>query len=139
MIDDYRIDDKEGILKYISVFYGSNKNYLSGETCDISSTHDFVLDSLLSVLKSDDVEEFDERANTIEVISNKSYVLSDVVECVILPESLLKNKSVKQWIKDYKINFKRYQTRKLCAPNRYNEVIFQKVIEYFQEGGYINE
>ncbi|MCM1284728.1 MAG: hypothetical protein NC213_10500 [Acetobacter sp.] len=137
-IEHYLIDDKNGILKYISVVYGSNKNYMFGEIFDKLPPHQKPeLTSLFDLLKSDNVEEYDERANTIEIISDESYVLSDIVKCVILPDSLLKNDTVNEWLKNTVAKCKTYETRRLCPPNRYNEVIFQKVIEYFKEEGYI--
>lgn len=138
-IDNYLINNKSGILKYISVIYGSNEKYIYGEV--FSNLPDYnkpELESLFNLLKSDHVEEYDERANTIEVISDESYVLSEIVKFVILPDCLLKDDTIKAWLDTNNIEYDIYRTRKLCAPNRYNEVIFQKVLDYFEKEGYLN-
>lgn len=140
-IDTYIISEGyKGIQKYISTIYGSNENYINGDVVENLPECDHIeIPALIKLLKSDDVNEYDERANTIEIISNESYKLSEIVEYVILPYALLKDASVKNWLIDNKIKYETYRSRKLSAPNRFDEVVFQRVLSYLIKEGYIIE
>lgn len=128
-----------GILKYISVIYRTNERYLNGEVLNLKKSNIIEIDSLFRLLRTESAFEMDERAYTIEIISNESFVLSDIVEYVILPNSLIKEKSVTKWLSTNNIEYETYRVRKLCDPGKYYEAIVQAAFNYLIRKGLIDE
>lgn len=146
-IDEFELDNSiESILKYITIFFRNNDNYIRGQTIINTKGHDPYIDGLISILNAQGTHEIDDRAHTVEVISQECIFLNDAIECVIIPEDLLREDRIKAFLEQYNIRHMEYTVRTLTAPSRYNEVVFEKVMEYlkfredgnkFQKGGKI--
>lgn len=123
----------EGIQHYIQVFFGNNDNYVRGEavlTQHISN--DPHVSALVSILNAVGAQLFDERAITVEAISHENISISDVVECIILPENLLRDENILSFLDSNQMHYITYTVRRLTAPSRYNEVVFEKAMEYIK-------
>lgn len=77
--------------------------------------------------------DIDERTNTVEVISNECVTLREAVECIILPNNMLRDRTVKNFFDKYKIKYKTYRFGTLMKPERYYEAVFQLTMEYISE------
>ena len=137
-LDNFELDNTvDGIRQYVEVFFGSNYNYIQGQASIEKATVDPYINGLTSLLTANGAFEIDERARTIEVISRNDVPVNTAVECIILPEILLREPEISKYLEDNKIYHMEYSVRKLTAPSRYNEVVFQKAMEYIrmQKGG----
>ncbi len=154
--DYYLGNDKNEIKKYITVFYSNNDNYLRGTPtkCHIGgrvisienkdsqkeSEIEPSIVKLIRLLNCDGEFDFDERSRTIEVMTEKSIDIIDSVELIIMPDNLAENKNVKEFLDNNKdIEYKTYYHRPLAKADRFNEAVFQKMIEYMKEKGLLNE
>lgn len=135
-IEEFELDNTvDSILKYISIFFGNNENYIMGQSTVLPSSvaaDDPVIKGLVSLLTSTGAFQFDERANTIEIMSRNSIPISTSIECVILPENLLRVSSINRFLQDNNIYHMEYTVRLRTAPSRYNEVVFEKAMEYIK-------
>lgn len=139
-IDDFEINGSvDSILKYISTFFGSNDNYIRGRAIINEKAFDPYIDGLTSILNARGEEEIDDRAHTIEITSQNSILLSEAIECVVMPEDLLREDSIKAFLDCNNIFHLEYTVRTLTAPSKYNEVVFERVMDYlkFRKGGEI--
>lgn len=120
------------ILKYVSVMFGTNANYIYG-ICKQKKSDLMEVQALLNMFNANGAFHIDERANTIEIISKKNIRLTDAIQCLILPENLLRIKEIARYIKKNNIPYTTYKIRRLTAPERYNEVVFQLAMNYIAE------
>lgn len=132
-IEEFELDNTvDSILQYIKVFYGNNDNYICGKATIASSTDDPCINGLINLLTATGAFQFDERANTVEIMSSTSVPINTVVECIILPENLLRVPFIAKYLNDNKIFHMEYTVRLRTAPSRYNEVVFEKAMEYIK-------
>lgn len=135
-LDDFELtSSRSGIQEYIQIFFGNNQNYIQGEAIIKNVLESPCVKALVSILNATSNTSFDERANTVEVISHKSILLKDAVECVILPENLLRDSCIEEYLSKNGISHMEYTVRKLTAPSRYNEVVFDRAMEYIKKRG----
>lgn len=132
-IDEFQLPNTvTGIQDYIKTFFGNNENYINGEAnlgqLDLNACQH----SLLKLLNANGIFRFDERAVTIEVISQNSIALLGNVECVIVPQNLLRDDNIMNYFKACNIQYLSYNVRKLTSPSRYDEVVLQKALEYLK-------
>lgn len=137
-IDDFELENNtEQIQAYISVIFNNNNNYIEGVAYKQESTY-LEIKSFLNMLNAKGAFDIDERANTVEIISKENIEIKNTVECVILPKSLMKIKEVNNFFVDNKIEYKTYTVRRLTPPMRYNELVFELVMEYLNEKGTVD-
>lgn len=134
-LEDYKLDTNiEAIQSYITVMFGDNDNYIDGRCIQVE--YDIAeIDVLIRMLKPSGAFDIDERSNTVEVISNNSVDIIDAVECVILPNNIMRDRRVKDFFDKHKIKYKTYRFRPLTKPDRYYEVVFQLAMEHIYERG----
>lgn len=126
------------IKQYIKLFFDNNDNYLRGDPSSIADVDDPYIDGLISIHNTTGEEEIDERANTIEVICNRNIGICDNVACIIMPDTLKRSKKINAFLKKHsEIECKTYAVRRLTAPDRYNEIVFQRAMDYLGEKGII--
>lgn len=136
-IEDFELENNvDAILSYITTIFKNNKNYIDGVACKKESDY-LEIESFLNLLNAKGAFDIDERANTVEIISKESVSIKDVVECIILPESLMERKEVFKYINNNNIRYKTYGIRKFTLPMRYNETIFNLAMEYLSESGMV--
>lgn len=134
-LDNYELDNNlDSILAYISVMFGNNEDYLNG-ICHQKKSKLVEIQALLNMLNANGSFQVDERANTVEIISKRNLKLVDAIECLILPKNLLRVKEVAAFIEENRIKYKGYNIRRLTAPDRYNEIVFQLAMEYINIKG----
>lgn len=134
-IEDFELENSiDSILAYISVVFDNNKNYIYGISCKHESDY-IEIDSFLNLLNAKGAFDIDERANTVEIISKENINIKDVVECIILPKSLMKRNEIYEFIVNNNIQYKTYNVRRLTPPMRYNETVFELAMEYLRENG----
>lgn len=138
-IDDFELENTiEETKRYIEVFFEDNDGYLAGQPSSVRNTDDPYVEGLISIHNITGEEEIDERANTVEVIANRNVSIEGNVECIIMPDALKKSRKVQNYLDKHKeIECRTYVARRLTAPGRYNEVVFQKAMDYLKEKGYI--
>lgn len=125
-IESFEINNSISDIKaYISAVFHNNMNYLIGESMYTTDENDTCLNSLFKMLSANGSFKIDERANTIEIISNKPVSIKDAVKGVVLPENLLRKKQIADFISRNNIRHYTYTIRNLTAPSRYNEVVYQ--------------
>ena len=140
-LGEFELDSSlKAILTYIAIFFESNDNYIRGQTVIGIKENNPYINGLISILNAQGTHKIDDRAHTVEVISQECVSLKDAVECVIIPEDLLREDSIKAFLDQYNIRQMEYTVRTLTAPSRYNEVVFEKVMEYLKirKGGKIS-
>lgn len=120
------------IMAYISVIFGNNKNYIEGTPIK-NHAEDTHVDALLNLLSAKGGFEFDERSNTIEVISKKPIDISQNVLGIVLPENFLRKAEISCFINENSIKYKTYHVRNRTSPLRYNEVVFQLAMQFIKE------
>ena len=134
-LDDFELSNScDGVQQYVKVFFGNNENYIHGSAIVRGPHEDPYVDALVRILNATGSFEVDERANTVEVISCDDVSVRDSVECVILPENLLRDVSIREFLDKNRIYHMEYTVRRLTAPSRYNEVVFEKAMEYIRMG-----
>jgi len=132
-INNFEIESNlQKIKAYISLVFSNNEDYINGIS-HISKHEDRYLNSLFRMFNADGSYEFDERANTIEVISNKSVNLHDAIEYIILPSSFMRIEDISKFIINNNIEYGTYSVRSFTAPSRYNEVVFQMAQKFIKD------
>lgn len=130
---NYQLDSNLDTIKtYISTLFGDNDNYIDGR-CIQTDDNLMEIELLIKLLNATGAFEIDERANTIEILSTEQSLIEDVVECIILPNSLLRDPRIKDYLSTHNIQYKTYRFRTLTKPDRYNEAIFHLAMEYINE------
>ncbi len=134
-LENYKLENSiESIQEYIAVMFGNNDNYIDGKCIQIE--YDLAeIDVLIHMLNANGAFDIDERSNTVEVISNNSVNIKDMVECIILPNAIMRDRRVKEFFDKNKIKFKTYHYRPLTKPDRYYEAVFQLAMEHIDERG----
>lgn len=132
-LEDYRLKSElEIICSYIKVMFGNNDNYLSGKC--IQSDYDLPeIRCLINMLNPKGAFDIDERSNTVEVISDGNVYLKDVIECIILPDEMLRNRHVKEFLAKHSIKYKTYRFKPLSKAERYYELICHLAMEHIEE------
>lgn len=134
-LENYKLDSSLGAIQsYISVMFGNNDNYIDGKCIqteyDIAEIH-----VLINMLNANGAFDIDERANTVEVICDKDIDIYDAIECVILPNNIMRDRYVKDFFNKNNIKYKTYRFRPLTKPERYYEAVFQLAMEHIDERG----
>lgn len=132
-LENYKLNNNlEAIQSYISVMFDNNENYIDGKC--IRSEYDLAeINILINMLNANGSFDIDERANTVEVILDNSVTIKDVVECVILPNNIMRDRNVKNFFDKYHIKYKTYRFRTLTKAERYYEAVFQLAMEHISE------
>lgn len=132
-LDNFELENNtDAILAYISVMFENNEDYLNG-ICHQVESNMMEIQALLNMFNAKGSFQVDERANTLEVITEHNVRLADAVECIILPKNLLRVKEIREFIRDNNVMYKAYNIRRLTSPDRYNEIVYQLVMEYLDE------
>ena len=132
--EDFEMDNtREGISQYIEVFYGNNDNYIEGDSQKHKDTGDPYVNALDSLHGATGMQEFDDRAITIEVITRHSVPVDINVECIILPNKLMLNDNISEFITNHNIHYIEYKIVPGIAPSKDNAVVMQKALEYLDE------
>lgn len=124
--------DEKGIKTYLSFMFENNNNYFDGIATKRDLTGEPNIDALINMMTSSGTMKFDERARTIEVISNESIQLKDALKCIILPENLLQDKNISSFLSNNRIDTITYKTRQLVHPTKYYGQIFEKAMNYIE-------
>ena len=134
-IKDFELDTGiEEIKRYIEVFFTNNYNYMRGKASEVKDVGDFYVDGLIQIHNIVGHTQFDEKTNTIEVVTKNEVSVSDVIECIIMPEPLSRDSKIKPFIHNHSnIDYRYYDVPTLSAPCMYNAVVYQKVMDYFRE------
>lgn len=137
-LEDFELGNSlDFIQKYIAICFTNNNNYILGEPTLNSSVNNPIVDAFISLINANGTHSIDERSRSIEIITETNVPIKDSIEHIILPEGLLKNQAVKDFIDTNRIDYSTYVFHNLTAPARYNEVVFQKALEYIRKrGGY---
>lgn len=137
-LEDFELENSlDFIQEYIAVCFTNNYNYILGEPTLTGSVNSPIVDAFISLINANGTHSIDERSRSIEIITETSVPLKDSIEHLILPEGLLKNHAIKDYIDTNRIDYSTYVFHNLTPPARYNEVVFQKALEYIRKrGGY---
>lgn len=132
-LDDFELTNScDGVQQYVKVFFGDNEHYIHGNAILHEMHDDPCVDALTRILNATGAFEIDERSHTVEIITRKNVSVKDSVECVIMPENLLRDASIREFLDQNGIKHMEYTVRRLTAPSRYNEVVFEKAMEYIR-------
>lgn len=133
-INEFELDNNcNAIRAYISVVFETNVKYLRGISGPKVDENTYV-NSLLKMLSANGAFEIDERSNTIEVICKKAIDISKEVRGIVLPENLKRKQIICDFIDNNNINYRTYEVRNMTAPTRYNETVFQLVMQFIKGG-----
>lgn len=136
-IEDFELENNvDAILSYVATVFSNNKSYINGFACKKESDYPEI-EAFFNLLNAKGSFDIDERADTVEIISKVSVKIKDVVECIILPESLMERKEISKFIINNSIKYKTYIVRRFTLPMRYSETIFNLVMEYLSENGMV--
>lgn len=132
-INEFEIpNNTHAIQAYVSYMFGTNDNYLDGSAIYRGHTGNPYIDSLINMNTAKGTMKFDERARTIEVISNSDIKIGSAVKCVILPKNLLQDNNIVNFLKENNIDIIDYRTRQLVHPTKYYSQIFELAINYIE-------
>ena len=135
-IDNYALNtDLESIQKFVDVFFNDNDNYIKGISKTPSCINDTYIDSLINLFNATGSFAIDERARTIEIISDESVKLKDTVIGIVVPYNLYRKDSVREFIETNHIDFRTYFFRPLTKPSGYNQVVFERAIDLLRQKG----
>ena len=126
------VNSCEGIQEYVKAFFGDNENYIHGNAIVHVEPDDPYIAALIRLLNATGTHSIDERANTVEIITRENVSIKNAVECVIIPENLLRDTKIKNFLDQNGIRHIEYTVRRLTAPSRYNAVVFEKAMEYIR-------
>jgi len=130
-IEEFEMDHTiESIMKYIKVFFGNNENYLRGDALVREKTHDPYIDGLISLHSAGGTQAIDERANTVEIMTKNDVIVADSVEGVIVPESLLRDNDLIQFLEENDIPYIPYAIRRMTAPCMYHGAVVTLADQY---------
>ena len=132
-LEDFELENSLGMIqKYISVCFENNEKYIMGETKITGSGYSLTIDALIRLLNANSTSAFDERSRTIEVVTDEDVYLNSAIEYIIMPENLLREDSIKDYLDKNHVMFGTYKVRKLTAPSYYNGTVFDMAMEYLQ-------
>lgn len=138
-IDEFEIPNSiDGIKSYLSFMFENNKNYIDGAALKRSLTNNSHMDALINMMTANGTMKFDERGRTIEVISKEDVQIKDAVKCIILPQNLLQDTTIVNFLSDNSIDYVEYKVRQLVHPTAYYETIFEKASNYIETHREIN-
>lgn len=130
----------------IEKFFGNSKDYFYGNPKVCPSLNDEVaknisniaLQAYVRLLSHSGATLFDDRSYTIECHLNNNLKLSDMLEAIIMPGSLMNDSSIANQIEEFDdIELLTYSTFRGDKPSDYNAVIRSLIEEYFREKGVI--
>ena len=129
--------DPTNIPEYVRAFFGNNENYLQGiSSIDDKSFNNVVTFTLGQILSAKGTFEFDDRARTVEIISEDNLKVSDAIMAIIVPQPFVRNEAFKNFLKDHSdIDVITYFTHYPSDPASHNEAVFQKAIDYLKKRG----
>lgn len=116
-------------------FFNDNDNYINGISKTPSCINDTYIDSLINLFNATGSFAIDERARTIEIISDESVKLKDTVIGIVVPYNLYRKDSVREFIETNHIDFRTYFFRPLTKPSGYNQVVFERAIDLLRQKG----
>lgn len=137
-IHAFELDQDISLLpNFIRLFFGDNNNYLDGK-CTVQDRFlsNSVTVSLGELLKSTGTFPFDDRAKTVEIISDCSIKISDAVMAMIIPLPFLRNEYLDSFIRQNPtIDIITYYPHYPIDPSCQNEAVYQKAREYLSQKG----
>lgn len=132
-LENYKLEPSlESIQTYISAMFGNNTYYLEGK-CIRSDSSLIEIDALINMFNARGEVDIDERSNTVDIICNENIKIEDFVECIIMPNTMLRSDYVIKFLDTHNIKYKTYQFRPLTKPERYYEIVFQLAMDHIQE------
>jgi hypothetical protein len=137
-ISNYEIQtDIASILKYIHAFFQNNVNYLKGKSLiNDSNLVNITTQSIASLLESPGYENFDERAVTLEIQCKENVILSEALMAVIIPDEFEENEYFIDFInRNVSVQVLSYPVHYPVAPTRYNESIYIRSMDFYEEIG----
>ena len=129
-------DTKEDILKYIKAFYDNNANYLDGKQKKLNDINNPYVGILDRIHSDNEVLSVGQGAHIVNVFSQSD--IEDIkrsVECIILPNAVLRYTDVKNYLNDNKICYISYKIRPGKTPYEYNTDVMYKALEYIEKKG----
>lgn len=136
-IEDFHLGNNiKDAQNYISVVFGTNDKYLSGDI-NFLPTEEEIVQSLEKMISSNGSLPFDERCYTIEIVKDESLNLSEVLEGIILPQAQAEREHFKNYIKEKELlslPVKEYKTRNKAHPLAYNGIVTQYALDYIEYG-----
>ncbi len=137
-VNDFELKPNvDSIQNYIQCFWGDNNNYLRGLGISLSEVNSsIILACLNTLLSSSGALDFDDRARTLEIITNVNVCIADTVKAIIVPSGFLGNYGLKSFIRDHPevevISFYSYYP---ANPSSYYGAVYQKAMEYISRKG----
>lgn len=132
-IDEFEIPNSiDGIKSYLSFMFGNNENYIEGVALKKDLTNNPYLDALTNMMTANGTMNFDVRGRTIEVISKENVQIKDAVKCIILPQNLLQDNTIVNFLKDNNIDYIKYKVIQLVHPTGYYNTILEKASNYIE-------
>lgn len=129
-LERFRLNNTlHSVQEYIKAMFNTNDDYILGN-CSLSEYDILEVDALIRMFNATGEIPFDERANTVEIITDKSVPLKDALETVILPNSMLRNRNVQNFLSKSNIEPLEYHVRSTSVAERYYELIFAKALDY---------
>lgn len=127
------------IMGFIQYFYGDNYRYYTRKVKPIhcSSGNRCELNAYINVLSANGPNEFDARADTIEIITKVPFDLLKAARAVVIPNEFQSANDTKEKIeemRDAKIEIITYPVMGL-GPEQYNGIVYEKVYQYLKEEG----
>jgi hypothetical protein len=125
--------------KLVSLFYGSNDNYIYGRPISNNSlksdtiTDAIIMEALFTLFESKDIQQYDERNHGIELQYFSDITLKDNLELVVFPRHVYEesSESFKSSFKNVAIEF--YEESYRYEPKQDCILVQAKVKEYFRK------
>lgn len=143
---DYELDTNIGTVQsYVHAVYGDNTNYFRGiskpqlkQPDDLKRFFHLITDKTIPRNLSDvrpcvKNSTIDGRSRTIEIATTSSVSLTKSLLCVILPDTLLRDKDIFRFLKMNSIEYITYCENINLAPSEYDQIVFELVTQYLQK------
>ena len=122
------------IKGFINYFYGDNEKYYTRKQKNIVTSYDTIdeLRAYISIMTASGAPSFDERAETIEVITRSPLSLHAGVKAMVIPNEFACASDTIDAIEELKANGVDIITYRVIglSPEQYNAIVHEKVYEY---------
>lgn len=127
------------IKGFIKKFYGDNYKYYTGKTKPVNPSFNYSseLNAYINLLTAKVSNKFDERSDTIEIISKIPVDLAKTVMAIVIPDDFLEVERCKKKLvemQDLGIEIITYPIMGL-SPEQYNGIISFTVLSYLKKKG----
>ena len=136
LVSDFKfLQEYDFINKFVGYFYGSNKNYYDGVTTINKSsipTMAFELQYLHQLINSANLEDFDDRCQTLEIQTTKEVdITAGGVRAMVLPATLVSDPAISSFLMDNDIHPITYSSTR-CTPSSLTSIIITEVRKYYE-------